>query len=127
MGYELHITRRVFHADDGSDITKQEWDAFVEQRPELELSEQHGGGMFFYSWSIGSSYDEPWLQWFEGSISTKNPDEPMIIEMVAIAKHFNANVQGDDGERYGDDGQPIMEKKAPSKGWLARIFGRDKP
>lgn len=125
MGYDLHITRRADWADEGNDITKSEWDAFVVEDPSLDFDEKDGDGM--YSWSIASKYDEPWLMWSDGRIGTKNPDEPMIVEMVAIAKHFNANVQGDDGGRYDEDGQPIVEKKASGRAWLARLFGRAKP
>jgi hypothetical protein len=45
MGVELHITRADHWSDnEGAAITKEEWLAFVESDPELELVPEFGPG-----------------------------------------------------------------------------------
>jgi hypothetical protein len=51
-------------------------------------------------WDRHPNDDEAWLDWFDGNISTKNPDEPLLHKMVDIAARLDAKVQGDDGELY---------------------------
>jgi len=99
MGYDLHITRKKFHADeDGPDITWEEWKAYVATDPELRLAPELGKHMV--AMNIKCQYPGPWLDWFEGSVDTKNPDEAILGKMLQIAKELNAKVQGDDGEVY---------------------------
>lgn len=99
MGYDLHITRKKFWADqDGPQITAAEWLAYVATDPQLRLdqsSQSHAVKL-----SLESEHDEPWLEWFQGDVYTKNPDEPILAKMLEIAKALNARVQGDDGEIY---------------------------
>jgi hypothetical protein len=99
MGYDLHITRKKFWADpDGPQITAAEWLAYVAADPQLRLegnSQRHTVKL-----SVESEHDEPWLEWFQGDVYTKNPDEPILAKMLEIAKALNARVQGDDGEIY---------------------------
>ena len=99
MGYELHITRKRYYWDDGSDdISEAEWAAIIGSDPELEP--YPGIGPHGARWNGKSEYPDPWFNWFEGRISTKNPDEPIILKMLKIAKELGAKVQGDDGEVY---------------------------
>lgn len=51
-------------------------------------------------WTGKCAYPDPWLDWFQGNVYTKNPDEALILKMVRIAKELNGQVQGDDGEIY---------------------------
>jgi hypothetical protein len=57
-------------------------------------------------WSGKSKLNEPWLNWHDGNIETKNPDEALIDKMVAIARGLGGTVQGDDGEIYHSGHQP---------------------
>lgn len=99
MGYNLHITRAKFHyRNDNQWITAEEWLRYVEQDPELRLAGYNGD--YFAIWSGPSSLPDPWLDWFEGNIYTKNPDDALIDKMVQIAKKLGAVVQGDDCEVY---------------------------
>jgi hypothetical protein len=41
-----------------------------------------------------------WLDWRDGRIVVKNPDDVLIAKMRDIALKLGANVQGDYGERY---------------------------
>jgi hypothetical protein len=99
MGYDLHITRAIWHfRNDGHWITADEWLQYVDQDPELRLAGYNGE--YFALWSGKSKYPDPWLDWFNGNIYSKNPDDAIVDKMVAIAKAFGAKVQGDDGEVY---------------------------
>ncbi|HRI16565.1 MAG TPA: hypothetical protein PLX89_26530 [Verrucomicrobiota bacterium] len=101
MGYELHITRAEFHANNaGHVITADEWLRYVQSDPELRLSPD--GGKYFAVWSGKSKYPDPWFDWFNGNISTKNPDKASAGKMLQIAQALGAQVQGDDGEVYED-------------------------
>ena len=101
MGYELHITRRDFYADpNGPAITLEEWMAYVASDPELRLAPEYGKHTVLMT--LPSKYPDPWLEWFEGCIDTKNPDKPIVAKMIQIAQKLGACVQGDDGELYED-------------------------
>lgn len=86
-------------------------------------------------WSGPSIYPDPWLDWSEGNIHSKNPDDRLIDKMVEVAKRLNAKVQGDDGEIYvgggADNFLPSPEPDAPSspptlrRSWLRRLLGGD--
>jgi hypothetical protein len=101
MGYELHITRAEFHAcNEGHEITADEWMRYVQSDPELCSFPDNGA--YFVQWSGKSKYPDPWLDWFAGNISTKNPDKAIVEKMLQIAQALGARVQGDDGELYED-------------------------
>jgi hypothetical protein len=48
----------------------------------------------------------------------------MLRRMHEIALALGAQVQGDDGELYDAEGNPIAEER-PSGGRLRRLFGRN--
>ena len=101
MGYDLHITRAEFYANNsGHEITAEEWLRYIENDPELQLVPTNG--KHFAKWSGKSKYPDPWFDWFEGCIDTKNPDKAIVGKMLQIAKQLGARVQGDDGEFYDD-------------------------
>ena len=103
MGYELHITRAdSWSENEGHWVTLDEWLAYVEADPELSLFPENGEA--FAIWSGKASYEEPWLDWFEGNISTKGPDRAVLGKMLKIASDLGARVQGDEGELYDDIG-----------------------
>ena len=117
MGYDIHITRRKFWADKGDDITADEWLAYVHRDSELRLRAE--SGRCFAEWNGGS-----WLDWSDGVIFTKNPDDALVTKMVAIARQFDATVQGDDGEIY--DGsqsprRPQISLGSRIAGWFSKL------
>jgi hypothetical protein len=105
VGYDLHITRaKSWALNTKHRISAEEWLAYVEKDPELSLSRD--GGPYFAKWSGKSKLNEPWLDWHDGNIETKNPDEALIDKMVVIADELGATVQGDDGEIYRSGHEP---------------------
>ncbi|WP_303747902.1 hypothetical protein [Stenotrophomonas pigmentata] len=99
MGVELYITRAEFLADNkASPITENEWLSYIESDPELSLDTSQGD--YFARWHGKSAYEEPWLDWFQGNISTKWPDTALYQKMLQIAHALGGNVQDDDGTVY---------------------------
>jgi hypothetical protein len=98
MGYDLHITRRTDWSTTGNDITADEWLAYVARDSELSLWPENGPCMA--RWTGESKHADAWLDWFQGNVYSKNPDEALILKMVQIAKELRGQVQGDDGEIY---------------------------
>jgi hypothetical protein len=82
----------------GNDITAAEWLAYVARDPELSLWPVNGPCMA--RWTGKSRPADAWLDWFQGNVYTKNPDEALIEKMIHIAHELGAKVQGDDGETY---------------------------
>jgi hypothetical protein len=104
MGYDIHITRAEHWAEnEGREISAEEWLAYVQKDPELKIDEANSEHFAIWSGDVG----EPlaWFEWSAGDVATKNPDEATIEKAVSIARHFNAKVQGDDGEVYPGGGQ----------------------
>lgn len=99
MGYDLHITRAEFWAEnEGRRISREEWLRLVEEDPELAIDEQNGP--LFANWGPVSDDYSPWFDWSEGNVYTKNPDRNTVEKMLQIATLLEATVQGDDGETY---------------------------
>jgi hypothetical protein len=99
MGVELHITRAEFWAEnEGAEISAEEWLAYVESDPELRLDSRNG--KYFVQWLGKSSYNEPWLDWFQGNVSSKWPDTALYRKMLGIATALKARVMDDNGNFY---------------------------
>jgi hypothetical protein len=109
MGYELHITRQEFWADDeGPEITLEEWKNYVATDTSIKLDEENPGGKDYVLYS-GQNLSPLW--WDErGEIYTKNPEPTVIAKLVQIANALGAKVVGDDDEIYGTD--PLDATKA---------------
>ncbi|BBV04305.1 hypothetical protein PROVRETT_05381 [Providencia rettgeri DSM 1131] len=95
MGVEFHITRAECWFDSESNpISSDEWLALVEQDPELKINAINDE--FNALWFGNSTYEEPWLDWYEGRIYTKWPDTALYIKMLEIAKKLHAKVMDDE-------------------------------
>ena len=110
MGYDLRITRNVHAAEEGPEISRDEWLAVIAGDEELSLEKEDTGGDF-----VGANWkgEGGVLWWNGGDIVSKYPEAPLIVKMVQIARRLNAQVQGDDGEIYGEDGTPV-EPEGPA-------------
>ena len=51
------------------------------------------------------------MDWSEGNIYTKNPDEALIDKMVAVARELRAQVQGEEDEVYRSGHEPPLYRK----------------
>lgn len=101
MGYELHITRADDWAENGGlEISASEWHQVVDADPDLHLAGYNGP--HFTICDAHPEDDEAWLDWIDGNVTAKNPDEHLLQKMVEIAERLGAKVQGDDAELYDD-------------------------
>ncbi|HHT1169434.1 TPA: hypothetical protein ACTYB9_004098 [Klebsiella michiganensis] len=99
MGGELHIVRTENWFDSASDpISSEEWLQLVNGHKELSIDSKNGD--FFAIWSGQSEHDEPWLDWSDGRISTKHPDENLYCKMLQVAEKLNAIVVEEDNHKY---------------------------
>lgn len=99
MGYDLHITRAKFWAEnEGHRVSRAEWLRLIEEDVELTIDEHNGP--LFAEWGPTSPHYSPWFDWSEGNIYTKNPDRKTVAKMLQIADLLGATVQGDEGEIY---------------------------
>ncbi|MCX8983513.1 hypothetical protein [Citrobacter portucalensis] len=95
MGWELHIVRTECWFDSASDpISREEWLQLVNDDEELTIDNVNGDS--YAIWSGQSKHDEPWLDWSDGRISTKHPDEALYCKMLQVAEKLNATVIDDD-------------------------------
>lgn len=109
LGYDLHITRRNFWADDdGQAITLEEWLVYVALDVDIEADPQNPGPENY----VIASHPDRWpLRWHRrrGEVYTKNPDDLVVAKLVQIARALNARVLGDDDEIYGiDPSDPLV-------------------
>lgn len=99
MGWELHIVRTEHWFDSASaPISSEEWLQLVNGDNELSIDSKNGD--FFAIWSGQSEHDEPWLDWSDGRISTKHPDEALYCKMLQVAEKLNAIVVDEDNHKY---------------------------
>jgi len=99
MGYDVHVTRKEFWADEeGSEITLDEWLAYVRNDTEIEADTENPSLENY----VFISHLDKWPIWWseDGRIYTKNPNELVTKKLLEIANALNAQVQGDDGEVY---------------------------
>jgi hypothetical protein len=63
--------------------------------------------------------------WLDGAVTVTGAyDVASRVKAVALAGELGARVQGDDGELYGPDGEPIAEPEPPKRGFFDRLRGR---
>lgn len=99
MGWELHIVRTEDWFDSASaPISSEEWLQLVNDDKELSIDNKNGD--FFATWSGHCELDEPWLDWSDGRISTKHPDEALYCKMLQIAEKLHAVVVDEDDHKY---------------------------
>ncbi|WP_042003846.1 hypothetical protein [Escherichia coli] len=99
MGWELHIVRTEHWFDSASaPISSEEWLQLVNDDKELSIDNKNGD--FFAIWSGDCEHDESWLEWSDGRISTKHPDEALYCKMLQIAEKLHAVVVDEDDHKY---------------------------
>ena len=117
MGYDIHITRKEFWADedDPNSISLDEWKDFLKTQPDMRLDNfaeatledgsvlrQENEGIAVWTSYSGNGMDGnfAWFNYSDGEIRVKNPDDEILTKLCSIAKQLNAFAQGDEGEFY---------------------------
>jgi hypothetical protein len=138
MGYDVHITRAENWVDSGIQaISVEEWLEYVRSDPEMRLDgraeartsdgetaayENAGLAVWTAYSQDGKEGNHAWFDFRNGCVVVKNPDSEILSKMSRIAAHLRGQVQGDDGEDYGPDGEPIEGE--PRSPWWKRLLGR---
>jgi len=110
MGYELNIQRE----EENGLITKEEWITYINSDPEFERIEEFSASLGTDEiLTVSTPNSGLWktrkgevpFTYYEklGWISVKNPELWMIEKMISIAKNLNAEVQGEEGEKYDEE------------------------
>ena len=123
MGYDVHITRKLaWYDDEAPEISLDEWLHHVAGDPELRLDghaeARPGGGAVLGvedpSMAVWIGHPEhgkrdgmAWIWHSNGNVMAKNPYDAMLRKMHRIGVALGAKVQGDEGEIYGPDGDPL--------------------
>ena len=105
MPYDLHVVRTSNWLEAlMNPIMREEVDRLIQSDRELEWSssdyvemKQEGGIIRFYmiAWKGSSCF-----LWHEDQITCATPDDEQVEKLIGIARKLEANVVGDDGERY---------------------------
>ncbi|EHD20392.1 hypothetical protein EH206_04885 [Brenneria nigrifluens DSM 30175 = ATCC 13028] len=85
---QLKIRSENWSGNSNNPISSKEWLQLVDSDKKLSIDNKNGD--FFAIWSGHSEYDEPWLDWNDGRISTKHPDEAIYCKVLQIANKLNA-------------------------------------
>ncbi len=113
-----HSSRRgSFRGCRGPDSPK-EWEAGVANAPDFHF-DQDTFVTFRYDdgerneqlavWTAHPQGEERALHYYDGTVTTGNPDQHVLRRMAQIAYDLGARLQGDDGEFYGPEGEPLPE------------------
>ncbi|MBJ6367507.1 hypothetical protein [Snuella sedimenti] len=109
MGYELNIQKE----EENNKISKQEWIDYMESDPEFERIEEisadlgdnevltiatPGGLWKSDKGEIPFTFSEKY-----GEITVKSPEHWIIEKMISIAQNLNAEVIGEEGEKYDEE------------------------
>ncbi len=95
MGYELHIVR--FSNQKRTSISLKEWTEYLKQDSSLIENQEEEDTFLWIGHPIKKQENErPWLRYFEGRISTRKPDEFLILKMFEIAENLNAKISDDE-------------------------------
>jgi hypothetical protein len=126
MGYHITLER----SDSSNPITAEEWEAFVEQHPELmwlpaDGIDLVGSDKSFHSVMLDKD-QEMTLHCSDGRIWTKAPSPRLISYLVSIADHFKGTVRGSEGEVYATQADCPTEEDwnmpVPLKSFWKREF-----
>jgi hypothetical protein len=119
VSYDVHIHRAENSFDAGeSPIPREEWEKWVADAPDFHFDTE-SYVTFRYDDGERNEYLAVWtghprgeefaLHYYDGTVTTGNPDEHLLRRMAEIAHDLGARLQGDDGEFYGLDGKPLPE------------------
>jgi hypothetical protein len=118
MGYDVHITRKANWFDEEPKITLEEWESLAESDPMLSANgwvdwKVNGNAVRAKTFLVREAKDPDdatALFWDSGGdVSASNPTPVGIAYMASIAARLKARVQGDDGEFYDAQGNPIRD------------------
>jgi hypothetical protein len=119
MTYDVHIHRAEDYVDAAANpIPREDWEAWVANAPDFRFHETDYVAFNYEDgerkerlavWTQHPEGQEPALFYYGGSVESGNPDEHTLRRMARVAADLGARLQGDDGEFYTLDGEPMPE------------------
>lgn len=101
-GYDVHVTRKDFWADEsGPEITFEEWARCQRSDPQIVSDVNNGPNDFMVDISGGTF--PLWYEAARGEPYTKDPSEQAIRKLQEVARCLDARVQGDEGEFFAPE------------------------
>lgn len=98
-GYDVHITKKDFWADEnGPCISHEEWNNYVTTDSQIQRDNKNSTNDFLVRLELEQF--PIWYNPYLCEIYTKNPSENAINKFIKISEVLDAKVQGDDGESY---------------------------
>jgi len=123
MGYEVHIVRKNNYDDydESSNITFQEFCKLVDEHPDLSWVDNAGNSddnkkfCYWINYPLLENNNSPWLQFYDyeeglSDISTKWTDVTCLRKWLELAEILQAQLRGDENERYDKDEIDKLEK-----------------
>ena len=99
MGYDLHITKKDFWADEnGQCISREDWNNYVKTDNQIQHNTKNSIDDFLVS--LEREHFPLWYNPDICEIYTNNPSKKVIDKLIKISEALGARVQGDDGEIY---------------------------
>lgn len=110
MSIYVYVTRRHKPFEDSPSIDASEWlevsasDPSFRQPSAAEIEPARRTKSHYAVWTGHPEGLEAWFIWTNGQIDVKNPDEPMVVKAMAIARKLSAHVVSETGEIFNEDG-----------------------
>ncbi|TAF99707.1 MAG: hypothetical protein EAZ43_15280 [Betaproteobacteria bacterium] len=115
MSYDIHITRKAHWAEEhGPQISKDEWRHYVGGRADMRWMDITKWTPGDYCAELLDENDRPYgaIWWCKGELTTRRPEEAIVLRAMHIARDLNAVTMGDDGETYVDICSPSVGRPA---------------
>ncbi|MDX1577151.1 MAG: hypothetical protein R3266_01650 [Gemmatimonadota bacterium] len=109
MSQEVFITRAA-RPSEGSQVPIPEglWRKLIEHDPDLVAPDEAYPS--FVRWKAAPSAGEPWIDWADGNLFTRNADDALLRKLLELATVLRARVRGEDGDLYRlEDGRVVYE------------------
>lgn len=113
MSYDVYVTRALHHFDGAQlPIAEGDWRALIENDPDLQAPDEAYPS--YAVWSGTPSPGSHWIDWANGNLFTRKPDQSLLRKLLELAELLGAKVQGHRGEVYGLDerGDPLVVSPA---------------
>ena len=120
MSYDLHVHRAADWMESSEQpIGRTEWEMWVEETPDFRFDEtisvsysDDERGDWTETGAVWTAHPDgrQWASFYDdGAVMTGNPDEHVVRRMAQVAASLGARLQGDDGEFYDADGDPLPD------------------
>lgn len=97
MTRELYVVRNADDPKKNSAILPEEWEALAERDP--ALSRFAPDGLTYVAVGLRADGTDAWFNWFDGMLTSPNPDRTTALKLIGFAKSLAAQVVTDEWEQ----------------------------